>query len=205
MVTTRILRRHLVAGLACLQAALLIGPAPAAAEEVTLKAVSAFPEGTRFSRNFERFVDKVNAEGKGLVRIHYLGGGKKVMSAFEVGNAVRKGVVDVGNTTGAFYTNLMPEADALKLTEMTIQEQRASGAWDYLNKLHNQKVNAHYLARIGDGMPFHIYLTRKIEGPDLKGLKMRAPEGMVQEVFAAAGPPPSTCPAPKCSRRWTRR
>lgn len=143
------------------------------AEEVTLKAVSAFAEGTRFSKNFESFVEKVNKEGKGLVQIKYIGGGGKVMSPFEVGNAVRGGVIDMANVTGAFYTNLMPEADALKLTERTIQELRKTGGWEYINKLHNEKLNSYFLARQGDGTPFHLYLTKKIDKPDLTGLKIR--------------------------------
>ena len=145
----------------------------AGAKEVTLKGVSAFAEKTRFSKNFERFVEKVNQEGKGLVQINYIGGGGKVMSPFEVGNAVRAGVVDVANNTGAFYTNLMPEADAFKLTQRTIQELRQNGGWEYINKLHNQKLNAYYLARQGDGIPFHLYLTKKITKPDLTGKKIR--------------------------------
>ena len=145
----------------------------AAAKEVTLKGVSAFAEGTRYSKNFERFVEKVNKEGKGLVQINYIGGGGKVMSPFEVGNAVRGGVVDVANVTGAFYTNLMPEADAMKLTERTIQELRKTGGWAYINKLHNQKLNSYFLARQGDGTPFHLYLTKKIDKPDLTDLKIR--------------------------------
>ena len=40
------------------------------------------------------------------------------MPPFEVGNAVSTGVVDIAMTTGAFYTNVMPEADALKLAEI---------------------------------------------------------------------------------------
>jgi len=145
----------------------------AVAKEVTLKGVSSFAEGTRYSKNFERFVEKVNKEGKGLVQINYIGGGGKVMSPFEVGNAVRGGVVDVANVTGAFYTNLMPEADAMKLTERTIQELRKNGGWAYINKLHNEKLNSYFLARQGDGTPFHLYLTKKVSKPDLTGLKIR--------------------------------
>jgi len=163
----RILSNILLAG------ALALLALPARAQEITLKAVSAFNDGTAFSRPFERFVNKVNAEGKGLVHIRYLGGGGKVMSPFEVGNAVRTGVVDVANTTSAFYTNFLPEADALKLTQRTIQELRKNGGWEFLNQLHNQKLNAYYLAHQGDGIPFHLYLTKKIDGPSLTGLKIR--------------------------------
>ena len=94
-------------------AAILSAPHVAAAE-VTLRAVSAFAEGTQFSKNFERFVDKVNRDGKGVVQINYIGGPRAV-PPFEVGNAVRTRVVDMANVTGAFYSNLMPESDAFKL------------------------------------------------------------------------------------------
>ena len=142
------------------------------AQEVTLRAVSAFQEGTAFAKPFEAFIERVNKDGKGLVKINYIGG-PKAMPAFEVGNAVKGGVVDIANVTGAFYTNLMPEAEALKLAERTIQEQRQNGAWELINKLHNQKVNAWYLARTGDGVPFHLYLNKAIDKPDLKGLTIR--------------------------------
>jgi len=61
--------RALVAALAS-TAALWLAPLPAAAQEVTLKAVNAFNEGTYYARNFERFVKKVNDEGKGIVQIN---------------------------------------------------------------------------------------------------------------------------------------
>ena len=57
----------------------------------------------------------MNADGKGVIQINYIGG-PRAMPPFEVGNAVRTKVIDIANVTGAFYTNLMPEADALKLT-----------------------------------------------------------------------------------------
>src|SRR5690606_4379981 len=97
------------------------------AAEVTLRAVSAWPEKNAFSVNFEKFVEKVNAEGKGLVQIRYLGGGAKVMPPFEVGNAVKAGIVDVANVTGNFYTNLLPESDALSVATLTAAEQRKNG------------------------------------------------------------------------------
>ncbi|WP_418320685.1 TRAP transporter substrate-binding protein DctP [Piscinibacter sakaiensis] len=144
----------------------------AQAQEVTLRAINAFQEGTTFAKPFEAFIDKVNANGKGLLKINYIGG-PKAMPPFEVGNAVKNGVVDIANVTGAFYTNLMPEADAFKLAERTIQEQRKNGAWEFINKLHNDKLNAWYLARTGDGVPFHLYLNKPLDKPDLKGLKLR--------------------------------
>ncbi|NIR29920.1 MAG: ABC transporter substrate-binding protein [Gammaproteobacteria bacterium] len=155
-------------------ALVLVGlTAPASAAEVTLRAVSAFAEGTTFSRNFERFIGRVNAKGQGVVRLEYLGGGGKVMNPFELGKAIQTGIVDVGNLPGAYYTNLVPEADAIKLSEFTIREERQNGAWEYMNRLHMQKMNAYHLARQKDCVPFNLYLNKKIDEPDLDGLKIR--------------------------------
>jgi TRAP-type C4-dicarboxylate transport system substrate-binding protein len=150
----------------------LVSSGAAVAQEVVLRAVTAFQEGTAFSRPFEDFIKKVNEDGKGLVRINFIGG-PRAMPPTEVGNAVRGGVVDIGNVTSAFYTNLLPEAQALQLSTRSMEELRKNGGWELLNRLHNEKVNAHYLARHGDGIPFYLYLTREIGEPDLKGLTVR--------------------------------
>jgi TRAP-type transport system periplasmic protein len=89
-------------------------------------------------------------------------------------------------TTGAFYTNLMPEADFLKLTQITVAEQRKNGAFDYINKVWNQKANMVYLARMVDETPFHLYLTKKIDKPDLTGLKIRITP-VYRDFFASMG------------------
>ena len=162
-----------------------LSPLFASAQEVTLRAVSAFQEGTAFAKPFENFIEIVNREGKGLIKINYIGG-PKAMPPFEVGNAVKNGIVDIANSTGAFYTNLLPAADALKLSELTIQEQRKNGAWAYINKLHNEKLNAYYLARTGDGVPFHLYLNKPISKPDLTGYTIRVTP-IYRAFFAALG------------------
>jgi TRAP-type C4-dicarboxylate transport system substrate-binding protein len=141
---------------------LLVWPASVESQEVTLRAITAFAEGTWGSKNFERFIDKVNQEGKGLLQINYLGG-PRAMPPFEIGNAVRTRVVDIANVPGSFYTNLLPESDALKLTTRPMRELRRNGGWEFLNWLHNEKANSQYLARWGQNVPFHFYLNKPIE------------------------------------------
>lgn len=147
--------------------------APTQAQEVTLRAVSAWPEGNFFSLNFEQFVKKVNEDGKGVVQIRYLGGGAKVMPPFEVGNAIRTGVVDIANVTGNFYTNLLPEADALSVSNVPVQEWDKNGAREYINQVWGQKLNALYLGRAIDQMPYHLFLKKPINSADLSGLRLR--------------------------------
>lgn len=166
-------------------AAVLAAPLAAGGQEVTLKVVSAFPESSIYVKRLETWIAGVNEAGKGTLRLNFIGG-PKAIPTFEVGNAVRTGVVDVAMSTGAFYTNVFPESDALKLTRMPIAEQRKNGAYDYINRLWNQKGNMQYLVRIVEHQPFHVYLNKKIDKPDLTGLKIRVTP-VYRDFFTALG------------------
>jgi TRAP-type transport system periplasmic protein len=168
-----------------LAAALAFIPILGQAQETTLRVVSAFAENTQYVKNYERFAQKLNAEGKGNLQLNFIGG-PKAMPPFEVGNAVRTGVVDVAITTGAFYTNIMPEADALKLTQLPATELRKNGGYELINKIWNEKANMQYLGRVIDYTPFHLYLTKKIDKPDLTGLKIRITP-VYRDFFQALG------------------
>src|SRR4051812_25255948 len=181
------------AAIAAIVLGLLAHGGPSAAQEVVLRAVTSFAEGTQFSKNFERFIEKVNADGKGVVRINYIGG-PRAMPPFEVGNAVRTKVVDIANVTGAFYTNLMPEADGFKLVSKPMSEQRKNGTWEFIDQLHNQKLNARYLARQFHNVPFHIYLNKKPEKLDFTGLKIRVTPVYKDMVEAFGGTTITTAP-----------
>src|SRR5205085_3269571 len=174
------MRPTLIMGLAA-----VLATTAAAAQEVTLRAVSAFAEKTTYSRGFELFIERVNRDGKGVLQINYIGG-PKAMPPFEVGNALKSGVVDVANSTGAFYTNVMPEADAWKLTERPMSELRRNGGYDLMARIYAQKMNAIFLARLVDNNPFHLYLNKPISTPDLTGLKLRITP-VYRDFFQALG------------------
>lgn len=156
-------------------AALLIAAgfsAGAAAQEVTLRLVSAFGENGIYVQRLLPWIAQVNADGKGVLQLNFIGG-PKAIPPFEAGNAVKTGVVDMALATGAFYTNVMPEADFLKLTQIPVAEQRKNGAFDAINKVWNEKGNMQYLARMVENQPFHIYTNKKVDKPDLTGQKIR--------------------------------
>ena len=157
------------AGAAVLAAGLAGG---AAAQEVTLRLVSAFAENGIYVQRLQPWIQKVNAEGKGILQINFIGG-PRAIPTFEVGNAVKTGVVDMAMSTGAFYTNVMPEADFLKLTQIPVAQQRRNGAFDAINQVWNEKANMQYLARMVENQPFHIYVNKPVSKPDLTGLKIR--------------------------------
>ena len=169
------LSRNFAIGAATIAVGAVLGAGlaePALAQEAVLRGITSFGEKTLNSRGFEDFVDKVNAAGKGKIRINYIGG-PKAMPPFEVGKALQGGVVDIANVTGAFYTNVFPESDVWKLTQKPMAELRKNGGFDYMMKIYDEKMGTILLARQFENTPFHVYLTKPIDKPDLTGLKMR--------------------------------
>ena len=173
-----------VVSVASLATALLL-PVTASAQELTLRAVSAFPENSIYVTRFVKWIEQVNKEGKGVLQINFIGG-PKAIPTFEMGNAVKTGVVDIGLSTGAYYTNLMPEADALKMAQVTMAEQRKNGAFELINEIWAKKANMYYLGRPIEHQPFHLYLNKKIDKPDLTGLKIRITP-VYRDFFQAMG------------------
>jgi TRAP-type C4-dicarboxylate transport system substrate-binding protein len=153
-------------------AAIAAASGMACAQEVTLRLVSAFPENQFYVKRTLDWIADFNKDGKGVVQINFIGG-PKAIPTFEVGKAVQTGVVDLGFSTGAFYTNVMPEADILKLSETSAAEQRKNGGFDLINRIWAEKGNMRYLAKVVEFTPFHLYLNKKIDNPDLTGLKIR--------------------------------
>ncbi len=157
---------------AALAALVTLGPI-AQAQEVTLRAAMFVPPNTTFGEMCGRFVEHVNSTYKGTVQIRVVGGPDAV-PPFEQGNALRTGVLDVACLPPAFYVSAMPEADVAILSTLNFRQQRQSGAWDALNKAHNQRMNAWLLAAYGDGVEFHVFTNRPVSSiDDLKAMKLR--------------------------------
>src|SRR6184192_3567065 len=171
----------------CITAAALAALVPfaVAAQETTLRLVSAFPENQFYVKRTVEWIEKLNKDGKGVLQINFIGG-PKAIPTFEVGNAVKTGVVDMGFSTGAFYTNVMPEADILKLSETSAAEQRRNGGYELINRIWAEKANMRYLAKVVEFTPFHLYLNKKIDKPDLTGLKIRITP-VYRDFFQAMG------------------
>lgn len=167
---------------------LTLTPWLAQAEEITLKAVTAFGQDTYFNQRFKQFVEKVNTEGKGLVQINLIGGPES-MPPFEVGNSVRAGVVDMANTTGVFHANMVPETLAMTLTDKPMSELRENGGHALMDRIHREKANMVWLARLSDGLEYHVYTNKKVDSADFSGLKLRGVP-VYRSFFQALGATP---------------
>jgi TRAP-type C4-dicarboxylate transport system substrate-binding protein len=168
-------RRHLtiVLGAVAIAAA---GAAGAAAGNVTLKAGTHLPSGDAvWFPHIKAFLDKANEGGKPLgLEVRMVAAGPQAMPPFELGNAVKAGVLDIVHVPATYYSTALPIADAQKLSTTPVQEERTNGTFDYLLPIYREKMNVHYLGRMGDGVKMHLYLRTKVDGPDLTGKSIRA-------------------------------
>ena len=163
----------------------------ARAETLTLKAVTAWPKTASEYKAFAAFTDLVEQMvGKkypGELKIQFVGGPEAVKTQDQV-QACQRGMVDMVFTTNAYYVSLLPEVDALKLSVFTPAEERTKGAWAYINQLH-EKIGLYYVARLGLGTKFHLYLEKPIKTADLKGLNIRVSPMYLQMVKGLGGNP----------------
>jgi TRAP-type transport system periplasmic protein len=154
----------------------LLAAETAAAQEITLKAAVFVPPSTTYGVPFKRFVDHVNETGRGLVQIRVVGGPEAVPAEGQA-QAIKSGVLDLASIPPTYYKSVMVEGDAQVLTDMTVTEQRKSGAYGLLSDIASARMGAIYLTTYGVGVPFHLYLTRETtplsKPEDLKGLRFR--------------------------------
>jgi len=163
----------------------------AKAETFTLKAVTAWPKTASEYKAFTLFTElaeqMVAKKYPGELKIQYIGGPEAVKTQDQV-QALQRGMVDMVFTTNAYYVSVLPEVDALKLSVFTPAEERAKGAWAYINQLH-EKIGLYYLARLGLGTQFHLYLEKPIKTADLKGLNIRVSPMYLQVIKGLGGNP----------------
>lgn len=159
----------------------------AAQAEVTLKAVSGLPKQVVYTEDGLRFLEKLNAAGKGVVQVRWMGG-PEVIPATEQAQALRNGVVDIVIAPANYHWGTVPESAAIAGSDKTPWELRANGAVELLQKHYERKLNAHYLGWLSSNVGFSVYLReapkRTDAGlPDLQGVKLRS-NPVYQDFFA---------------------
>jgi TRAP-type C4-dicarboxylate transport system substrate-binding protein len=164
---------------------------PVNAETVTLKAVTGWPKTASEYKAFSIFTDLVDQmvakKYPGELKIQFIGGPEAVKTPDQV-QACQRGMVDMVFTTSAYYVSVLPDVDAVKMSVFTPSEERAKGAWAYINQLH-EKIGLYYLARLGLGTQFHLYLEKPIKTADLKGFNIRVSPMYLQMIKGLGGNP----------------
>ncbi|MEM8552902.1 MAG: ABC transporter substrate-binding protein, partial [Pseudomonadota bacterium] len=166
------MKNPMTAATAIIAGVLAMTAAPTVAHAETVLRVGTFlaPVGT-WHRPIERFIEQVNARDADL-RLELVADPSSV-SPFQLGAAVQAGVVDIAYLSGSFYTNIVPEANALKNFSLPVQEVRENGALELMDQIHREKMGTVFLGKIVDGIPLHIYTASAPEGGNLEGFDLR--------------------------------
>lgn len=153
----------------------LVGATSAMAAEAHLKAGYFAPAGSKSPVRgaFEMFVNKVNEDGKGLVQITQKIG-PDAIPGFQLGNAVKNGLIDIAGLPPSYAGNLVPGIEALSTVTVDLAEQRKNGAYEMIDGLFKKHMNAHLLGQYGYGAEFYLFLNKKISKvADIKGMRLR--------------------------------
>lgn len=162
-------------------------------ETVTLRMATAWAETVAWNDAFWMFVEKIEEKSDGRVNFQYAGG-PEAFPPFEMIEAVTNGVVDIVSTAGAYYVPQVPEADAIKLSQLAPWEERENGAYDLFNQLHMERANAFYLGRVTPHVPYHLYTNEPIDSADLSGHTVRVTPIYRAFVEALGGSTTTTAP-----------
>jgi TRAP-type C4-dicarboxylate transport system substrate-binding protein len=122
----------------------------ARADEIVLKAASAFPKTHANNVGFFHFTDAVNKAGKGLVRIEFIGG-PEIAPPQQQPVAPRNGLFDILFGPCAYYLGLFPEGDFTGGFK-TPEEARKLGGYKLVDEATREKLGAHFLARFDTGL-----------------------------------------------------
>ncbi len=175
-------------------AALAASGAVFAQQQITLRGITPWTADYDLSKGFFTFQQLVNEKLKGKVTVNYVGG-PEVVAPNQQFQALKNGVVDVLLGAAAYYRTEVPMAWAVQFVEKTPPELRKTGWYDVMRKIHLDQGGVIYLANTAaGGGAFRIYMARKIDKPDFKGLKIRVSPVYTPLVSALGGAPISMAP-----------
>lgn len=160
--------------LTCAAAFTLVCAGLASAQESNIRAAMFIPsDRSIFRSTFNQFVEKVNAEGAGLVKIGSVVSEESI-PGMQMATALRNGVIEMAAIPPSYYYNLMPEGLATEVAHVPPSVQRTNGTMDLLRPLFEKKLNAHFLAQYGWGVQFHLFLNKRVSSlDDFKSLRLR--------------------------------
>lgn len=154
--------------------------APAAADEVTLRAVTFLPTSAgTLGAHMKEFARRLNEAGKGVIQVDIIGG-PEAIAADQQANAVRSGVVDMMFASAGNYQSFLPLTDYYTVTRLDPIARRELGISEMLNELFAKRMNTRVLADFLYSVENVLYLgdvsdaqVAAIKDGNMKGLRFR--------------------------------
>ena len=191
--------RNLVKNLT-LSAIVAVGLTGAAtAQDYALRFQSSDPAGNPNFELKQQWAQRVDAMTGGRVTIEMLPV-NSIVQHTETQDAVAAGIIDGHITDTSYFTGKDPAfglianpVGAWSAPSEMLTFIEYGGGKELMNELL-EPYGLHFIGATTPGLEAFISKVPLDGVDDLKGLKMRAPEGLVQEVFAAAGAAPVNLP-----------
>jgi TRAP-type mannitol/chloroaromatic compound transport system substrate-binding protein len=181
-------------------AAVLAAPLPAAAQQVVKwKLLTSWAAGTLPQKLVEQFGEKVKAMSGGRLLIEVLPAGSVVAPAESL-DALSAGVIDAQQGGTAYFVT--KDAAFSMLGDLQGAWDNPLQAWAWLEQggglaLARElyaKYNAYFVTGVWYGTESLVSKKPLRSLADFKGLKIRAPVGMGQDIFKALGAAPVNLP-----------
>ena len=176
------------------------GPAPAAAQQVTLRVHQFLPARAPVPSKFiAPWAKKVEADSKGRIKVELYPSMQLGGTPPQLFDQVKDGVVDVVWTLPGYTPGRFPRSEAFELPFIAGNgEQTSQAAWEYYEKhLRDEFKDIKPIAvhTHGPGL-LHVKGNgvRKLE--DMKGLKLRGPSRQVNKLLETLGATPVGMPVP---------
>lgn len=184
---------------ACAVATGLMGSAHAADAEFALRFQSSDPAGNPNYELKQAWAERVNAVTGGRITVEMLPV-NSIVQHTETQDAVAAGIIDGHITDTSYFTGkdaafglIANPVGAWSAPSEMLNFVEYGGGKELMNELL-EPYGLHFIGATTPGLEAFISKVPLDGVADLKGLKMRAPEGLVQEVFAAAGAAPVNLP-----------
>lgn len=192
------LTKHL-GGLAIAAAALAFCGA-ADAQTVTLRVHQFLPAQAPVPRNFiAPWAKKIEEESKGQIKVELYPSMQLGGTPPQLFDQVKDGVVDVIWTLPGYTPGRFPRSEAFELPFISGNaEQSSQAAWEYYEKHLKDEFKDVKIIAVHTHGPGLIHAkgagVQKLE--DMKGLKLRGPSRVVNQLIAALGATPVGMPVP---------
>jgi TRAP-type C4-dicarboxylate transport system substrate-binding protein len=161
---------------------------PSAAKPVKFKAVAFLPVNNVDVKGFRMFIDMVNKKFEDYIKIDLIGG-PEVTPPFQLHEAVRKGVIDMAQTSSAYYPSLIWEAQSAMFTNKDWEERYKTDYYEVFEKLHAD-VGLVWLDTAVFGETFHLYTNKPVKKiGDFAGQKIRVFPAFIPLIKALGAVP----------------
>lgn len=169
------------------------------AADFTFKFQSSDPSGDKNFQVQKEWTERVEEMSGGRIEIDLLPVGAVVKHTETLG-AIKMGVLDGHITATGYFTGQDPAfglignmVGAWSDTRQLLQYINYGGGYELMTELY-APYGVKYIGGSTTGVESFVSKVPLNGVDDLKGLKLRAPEGLVQQVFAAAGATPVNLP-----------